>query len=306
MDEVSTEVLIRAENLARRYGPHAAVTDLSFELRRGQVLGLLGPNGAGKTTSLRMLTGTLAPQAGRIHINGMDLAAQPAAAKARLGYLPERPPLHPELRVDEFLRFCARLHGADTSGVERAIAACGLTAMSRRVIRSLSKGYQQRVGLAQAIVHDPAVIILDEPTVGLDPNQMREMRRLIRSLAPERAIILSSHILSEVEAVCDQVIILAGGQVVFKDALHSWRDQARERSLVIGLRRPPPPRDLGAVAGVAAVEPLAGYRFRLGLAAGADPREELASLAAQRNWGLFLLTEEARSLEERFAELTGG
>lgn len=216
---MSEKLLVSAEKLNRRYGGKPAVVDVDLELRQGEILGLLGPNGAGKTTTLRMLAGSLAPSSGRVRICGLDMAEAPVRAKARLGYLPERPPLYPELTVDEYLGFCARLHGVARRARRDALASakrdCGLADTGRRLLGNLSKGYQQRVGIAQAILHRPDVVILDEPTVGLDPNQIREIRGLIARLGENHSVLLSSHILPEIRAACSRVMIIHGGRVVF-------------------------------------------------------------------------------------------
>jgi ABC-2 type transport system ATP-binding protein len=190
-----------------------------LELRRGEVLGLLGHNGAGKTTTMQMLTGCLSPNSGSIAICGIDLARQPTLAKAHLGYLPETPPLYRELTVDDYLTFAARLRGMKPANVSAALSQakqrCGLEAVSKKIIGTLSKGYQQRVGIAQAIIHQPDVIVLDEPTVGLDPAQIREVRTLIRELGNTHSVILSTHVLGEVESICDRVEILNRGSLVY-------------------------------------------------------------------------------------------
>lgn len=213
----SVTVLVRG--LCRSFGTRVAVREIDLELKCGEVLGLLGPNGAGKTTIMRMLTGNLGPSAGRIEICGMDLLDKPRDAKACIGYLPEIPPLYRELTVNEYLELAARLHRVSNAEIyfsrDKVMQRCGLTGTGNRLIGSLSKGYQQRIGIAQAIIHDPDIIILDEPTAGLDPNQMREIRTLIRELGAERGVILSTHILPEVESVCDRVQIIHEGHTVF-------------------------------------------------------------------------------------------
>ncbi|MDD5329836.1 MAG: ABC transporter ATP-binding protein [Sulfuricella sp.] len=213
------EITLNARALSRNFGLRTAVRDVSLELRQGEVLGLLGPNGAGKTTTLQMLAGCLAPTAGAIEICGIDLLEQPRQAKALLGYLPETPPLYRELTVDEYLGLAARLRRVAkpfvAEAVESAKRRCGLTEVGKRLIGNLSKGFQQRVGIAQAIVHNPRVVILDEPTVGLDPIQIREIRSLVRELGREHSVILSTHILPEVESVCDRIQIMHQGQLVF-------------------------------------------------------------------------------------------
>ncbi len=226
---------LSAHNLVRAYGPHTAVDHVSFELHRGEVLGFLGPNGAGKSTTMQMLTGNLAPTAGSIRICGVDLLEHPTTAKAHLGYLPETPPLYRDLTVDEFLALAARLHrvakGEIAAAVARAKERCGLKKAGKKLIASLSKGYRQRVGIAQAIVHNPQVVILDEPTVGLDPLQIREIRSLIRELGGEHSVILSTHILPEVESTCDRVQIINDGKLVFQDTLSSLQQRMGSSSL---------------------------------------------------------------------------
>lgn len=220
---------LSAQNLCRNYGHHTAVQNVSVELRRGEVLGLLGPNGAGKTTTMRMLTGNLAPSAGSIEICGIDLLDKPREAKLHLGFLPEIPPLYHDMTVDEYLLLAARLHRINKHTLQSVLdnvkQRCGLEVQGRYVIGTLSKGFQQRVGIAQAIIHSPDVIILDEPTVGLDPNQMREIRSLIRDLGVSSSVILSTHILSEVESVCDRVQIMHKGSVVFDQTMAELQQQ---------------------------------------------------------------------------------
>lgn len=223
MTEQIASLTIFARGLSRYFGNRVAVREINLELKHGEILGFLGPNGAGKTTTMRMLTGNLAPSAGSVEICGIDLLDKPRDAKARIGYLPEIPPLYRELTVNEYLQLAARLHRVNNAKIRFAldsvIQRCGLNDTGKRLIGSLSKGYQQRVGIAQAIIHDPDVIILDEPTVGLDPNQIREIRTLIRELGTERSVILSTHLLPEVESVCDRVQIMHKGSTVFSDSV---------------------------------------------------------------------------------------
>jgi ABC-2 type transport system ATP-binding protein len=220
---------VSVRGLYRYFGTRAAARDINFELRQGEVLGLLGPNGAGKTTIMRMLTDNLAPSAGVIKICGIDLLDRPREAKTRIGYLPETPPLYRELTVSEYLRLAARLHRVKKQKINAALdevmQRCGLSNARERLIGLLSKGYQQRVGIAQAIIHDPEVIILDEPMVGLDPNQMRDIRALIRELGAKHSVILSTHILSEVEAVCDTVKLLHEGRLVFAGSVSGLKQE---------------------------------------------------------------------------------
>jgi len=258
---------------------------------------------------MKMLAGCLAPSGGEVKINGVDLSSDPKAAKASLGYLPEQPPLYPELTVDEYLRFCAGLHGIPRAEREAAVSrskqACGLGEVAQRLIHNLSKGYQQRVGLAQAIIHRPPVIILDEPTVGLDPIQIREIRTLIKQLGESHSVILSSHILPEIQAVCSRVMIVNKGRSVYDESIDKTA-QHRVESVIAGLRRPPPLEVLKSLAGVNRAEALDGGLFRLAVQAGADPREALAEAAGKNGWGLFELRSQAKTLEEVFVELTSG
>ncbi len=223
--ETEGAAVIEVEGLAKRYGDLEAVRDLSFSIRAGEVVGFLGPNGAGKTTTMRMLTGFLPASDGAVRIAGHDIFSEPLAARRALGYLPETPPLYPEMTPQSFVNFVARLKDVPRAqrpvAVERALELCGLQEVRRREIRQLSKGFRQRVGLAQAIVHTPPVLILDEPTVGLDPIQIREIRALIRDLAASggQTVILSTHILAEVEAICQRVIVIDRGRKALDEAL---------------------------------------------------------------------------------------
>jgi ABC-2 type transport system ATP-binding protein len=300
------QILIEARGLSRRYGPTVAVAGLDLTLRKGEILGMLGPNGAGKTTTMKMLAGCLAPTAGSIKINGVDLREEPSRAKQHLGYLPEQPPVYPELTVDEYLTYCAGLHGIVPRQRAVAVASakkdCGLAEVGRRLVGNLSKGYQQRVGLAQAIIHRPPVVILDEPTVGLDPIQIREIRGLITELGKSHSVILSSHILPEIQAVCGRVMIIHRGRAVFNESI----GQVRGAAVTVELRRPPKAEDLRSFQGVQKVVELGAGRFRLHCADGFDPREQLAELAARSSWGLVELRVEGKTLEEIFVELTAG
>ena len=217
---MAAPLTLSAHDLTRRHGPRlVAVKEVSLELRRGEVLGLLGHNGAGKSTTLQMLTGALPPDSGKVEVCGFDMARQPEQAKACIGFLPEHPPLYRDMRVDDYLLFAARLHRVPSAKLADALAQakqrCGLQDSGGKITGTLSKGYQQRVGIAQAIIHDPAVVILDEPTVGLDPAQIRDIRALIRELGDSSSVILSTHLLNEAESLCDRVIILQQGRLIF-------------------------------------------------------------------------------------------
>ena len=306
------DILIKVEQLSRYFGlqggPHRAVDDLNFEVRRGEVLGFLGPNGAGKSTTMRMITGNLAPSHGRITINGIDILDHPKQAKADIGFLPEQPPLYRELTVDEYLKFCARLHriirNKQSKAMESAKARCGLSDVGARLIGNLSKGYQQRVGIAQAIIHSPAVVILDEPTVGLDPIQIREIRNLIRELGGEHSVILSTHILPEVQATCDRVQIIHQGRLVLSDSIEGLTQHMQTSSLVLRLAQSPAMEHLLNIDGVTSVDELNEGRFRIHHHPETNPAPALAQTAVDHQWGLLELTPEHRSLEQVFVDIT--
>jgi ABC-2 type transport system ATP-binding protein len=304
---MSSEELVRIEHLHRDYGQIHAVNDVSFELARGDVLGFLGPNGAGKSTTMQMITGNLAPSGGEIRVCGIDLLDQPKRAKSEIGYLPEQPPVYRELTVDEYLKYCARLNRIARGHVSRAVATakerCGLGDAGPRLIGNLSKGYQQRVGIAQAIIHNPAVVILDEPTVGLDPIQIREIRDLVRELGEAHGIILSTHILPEVQATCNRVQIIHQGRLVFSDSTRGLEQQLNPTALLAAFRSEPDMAALRQLPGVTEVEPLDAGRLRLHYS-DTDPAEALVEMAASRNWRLYELVPERRTLEQIFIELT--
>jgi len=300
--------LIRVENLFRYYGNICAVQDVSFEVRRGEVVGFLGPNGAGKSTTMLMISGNLAPSAGRILINGIDILDNPRTAKAELGFLPEQPPLYRELTIDEYLAYCAKLNRIGREHRRRAIdnakQRCGLTDVGRRLIGNLSKGFQQRAGLAQAIIHSPAVVILDEPTVGLDPIQIREIRVLIRELADEHSVILSTHILPEVQAICDRVQIIHKGKLVLESTIEGIQQQLQGNSILVAFRNQPATGELGALPGIEQIEALPDGRIRLRYTPGQEPAGALVEMSVAKKWGLYELIPEQISLEQIFINIT--
>ncbi len=305
---MTQETLISVEHLSRHYGPLMAVKSISFELHRGEVLGFLGPNGAGKSTTMQVITGNLAPSAGRVRICDLDLLDKPRAAKAHIGYLPEQPPLYPDFTVNEYLRFCARLNQIPREGVARAVdnakQRCGLEQVGKRLISNLSKGFQQRVGIAQAIIHTPSVVVLDEPTVGLDPNQIREIRSLIRELGNDHGVILSTHILPEVQMTCDRVQIINQGELVFADSIENLNQRTSTTSLILGLHQPPADTELTAIPGVGEVEHIDAEYRRIHYTGDTNPAETLAEHAVNKHWGLFELKPEFNSLEQIFVDIT--
>ena len=304
---MSRQALVQVKHLTRYYSQTCAVNDVSFDLAKGEVLGFLGPNGAGKSSTMQMITGNLAPGAGQVNIAGIDLLEQPKQAKREIGYLPEQPPLYRELTVDEFLRYCAQLNRIPRSNISSAMAIAkertGLGDVGRRLIGNLSKGYQQRVGIAQAIIHSPAVVILDEPTVGLDPLQIREIRALICELGKEHGIILSTHILPEVQATCTRVQIINRGKLVFSDTTAGLESRMNATALIAGFHSAPDLAALQQLSGVERVEPLPGNRVRLHYN-DSNPAEALVEQSVTQRWRLQELTPECRTLEQIFIELT--
>jgi len=304
---MSKEALVHVEHLTRYYSQTCAVNDVSFNLAKGEVLGFLGPNGAGKSSTMQMITGNLAPGAGRISIAGTDLLEHPKQAKRDIGYLPEQPPVYRELTVDEYLRYCAKLNRIPRSHINGAVNTAkertGLGDVGRRLIGNLSKGYQQRVGIAQAIIHSPAVVILDEPTVGLDPLQIREIRALICELGEEHGIILSTHILPEVQATCTRVQIINRGKLVFSDTTAGLESRMNATALIAGFHTAPELAALQQVAGVERAEPLADNRVRIHYR-DISPAEALIEQSVAQHWRLLELTPERRTLEQIFIELT--
>jgi len=312
--------VIEVEGLTKDYGTVVAVRDVSFSVGRGEVVGFLGPNGAGKSTTLRILAGFLGATQGKVRVNGHDIAEASLAARASLGYMPEAAPLYPELRVREYLEFRARLKRVPKAKlgqcVERAVERANLRAVMDTTIGHLSKGFRQRVGLADALVADPPLLILDEPTAGLDPNQVREVRALIKELATDHTVLLSTHILSEVEATCQRALVIDRGRLVAQGTLAELSRHRRSTTLLLALRDPESHAAafLGEQPGVAGVEPVAGValsdgyvRLRVTLADGVSALEagqRLLRSLVTANLDVASLTPETATLEQIFTDLT--
>ncbi len=298
--------LISVNNLTRRYGDFCAVNNISFELKTGDILGFLGPNGAGKTSTMQMLTGNLAPTLGEININGVDLLDHPKTAKASIGYLPETPPLYMEMSVTEYLQYCGRLHLINKSQLsnvcDSAIERCGLGEVRQRLIRNLSKGYQQRVGIAQAILHSPPVIILDEPTVGLDPIQILEIRQLMKTLGENHGIILCTHILPEVQAVCNRVQIINCGELVYSSDIDELLDSDNKK-FEISITTATSQDELASHDVFNSVEMTSANSF---LAESDLSADKLTEYIVKQQWGLTRFATHEASLEQIFIDLTAG
>jgi len=327
---MKSEILIQVEQLSRHYhnksNNHAiAVDSISFTLQRGEVLGFLGPNGAGKSTTMKMLTGNLAPTHGRIKIAGIDLLDKPIAAKKKMGYLPDTPPLYKDLTVDEYLIYCAQLHQIHksdiTSALNNAKQRCGLVNQSQQIINTLSKGFQQRVGIAQAIIHSPDIVILDEPTVGLDPIQMIEIRKLIKELGETHSVMISSHILPEIQAICNHVQIINQGKLVFKASIEQLNQQMQKHTLRIRCTESIDQQKISALAGVDYMTQDNNDFIVHCILIEADNHskkshskknqqnmiktaQQVIELAQHEQWGLYEITPEKQSLEDIFMSLT--
>ncbi len=306
---MNNEILISARKLSRFYGDKIAIRDVTFNVHRGEILGFLGPNGAGKSTTMQIISGVLAASHGEISIAGYDIRSMATKAKRNIGFLPERPPLYHDLTVDEYLLYAAGLRGVEKEKRGQALrfskGRCGLEQVAGHLIRNLSEGYRQRVGIAQAIIHAPPVIILDEPTSGLDPIQIKEIRGLLRELGQDHSVILSTHILSEVQSLCDRVLIINKGRIVLDRPLQQLQKDGPDY-VEIGLRWPPSPEILLKIKGVNSAENIDQETFLLGL--DTDRRsaivDTLLEKAVREKWGLYKLNPGDTSLETVFIHLT--
>jgi len=306
--------MIKVENLTKRYAGITAIDNLNFEVEKGEIVGFLGPNGAGKSTTMKILTSYLPASAGRATIAGFDVFQQSVEARKHLGYLPENTPLYTDMRVGEYLRYRAKLKGVTGRKVKQSVGdvleLCSLRDVERKLIGSLSKGYRQRVGLADALVHDPDLLILDEPTIGLDPNQIRHVRELIKNLATKRTVLISTHILPEVEIMCSRVIVIHKGKIRASDTAENLlKNQRTVGSMRIEAK-------VGTDNATEALQKLPGVRdvsvekdgdysiFQLRLEPNADPSEEFMHLATTRHWVVRELSRRRPTLEDVFVELT--
>lgn len=309
--------MIEVSGLFKSYGPIQAIHDINFKVKKGEVVGFLGPNGAGKSTTMKIITGSMAPSGGSVRVAGFDVFEDPIEVKKRIGYLPENPPVYGDMSVESYLKFVAKLKGVEASRVkaqvEKSIEKTDLGSVRRRLIQNLSKGYRQRVGIAQALVSDPEVLILDEPTSGLDPRQVAEVRALIKELKGEHTIILSTHILPEVQAMCERIIIINRGHIVAQDSLEGLSTRmAGATQVKIKVARPSGEveKSLQAIPGVSAlVKSEHGYAMAIASGGAADGAtdgvvERIAEAAVQSRAGLLELRRESADLEEIFLKLT--
>ena len=307
--------MIKVDNLTKRFGRHSAVSGATFAVEQGEVVGFLGPNGAGKTTPIRMLTGFLPPSSGSASIDGLDVNRHSLEARRQIGYLPESVPLYRDMRVREYLRFRGQLKGLSGNALrarmDEVIERCGLREVRRKMIRTLSKGFRQRVGLADALIHDPPLLILDEPTNGLDPNQIRAIRHLIKQLGQSHTILLSTHILSEVEMICDKIVIIDEGKVLASDTPANLVATMRTAGRISLELKVDPENARKKIADLDNVKKVTHERTRDGweefsvlVESGTDTRERIATLVREERWPLRSLYRHAETLEDVFVELT--
>ena len=301
--------IVEVKHLSHKYSVDWAIRDINFAIKENGVFGLLGSNGAGKSTTMNIICNVLTQTEGDVFINGINLRERPIEAKKFIGFLPQKAPLHTEMTVDEYLYHCADIRLMPKKEIpeamERAKAKCGITHFSKRQIRNLSGGYQQRVGIAQAIIHNPLFVILDEPTNGLDPNQIMEVRRLIQEIAKDRAVLISTHILPEVQAVCDYIMMIEHGQKVFEGTIHAFNTYMSPSALLTIMHNAPSSEELMKIEGVERVERLTNTRIRLHFKGDDSIIRRVVEQAVSNQWHLREISLEKESLDKVFAKLSG-
>ena len=301
--------IVEVEHLSHRYSVDWAIRDINLTIEKNGILGLLGSNGAGKSTTMNIICGVLNQTQGDVRINGIDLRRNPVEAKKHIGFLPQKPPLYPDLTVDEYLVYCATLRRMETPKIRKAVdlakERCGIAHFSRRLIKNLSGGYQQRVGIAQAIVHNPQFVVLDEPTNGLDPNQILEIRTLIREIAADHAVLLSTHILSEVQAICQEIRMIEHGKMVFSGTMEEFDNYVVPSSLNVTFANPPEAGELERIDRVLHVERTGPGTFRPRFKGEDSITEQIVALSVEKGWRLHEISLERCSLDVIFAQLSG-
>lgn len=300
--------IVRIEHLSHRYTSSWAINDINIEINKKGIYGLLGSNGAGKSTTMNIVCGVLNQTKGQVSINGIDLRRDPISAKRHIGFLPQNAPLYLDLTVTEYLTYCAHLRDLNDSAVpaaiEEAMNKCAIFHVKDRLLKNLSGGYRQRVGIAQSILHKPALVILDEPTNGLDPVQIVEVRKLIKEIGEERTVVLSSHILSEIQLLCQDIIMIEQGKLVFSDTMDAFNNYIAPRSLLLDFENAPATELLSAFNGISRVERLTAKSFRIFYDGSNDTCESIISGSVQQGWRLTQLAVEKNSIDEIFKQLT--
>lgn len=300
--------ILKIERLSHKYSSSWAIRDVNLEIAQTGVVGLLGSNGAGKSTTMNILCGVLNQTEGHVYINGMDTREEPEAAKKEIGFLPQNPPLYTDLTVDEYLFYAAQLRRMEKhkipAAVEEAKERCGITHFSTRLIHNLSGGYRQRVGIAQAIIHKPRLVVMDEPTNGLDPNQLIEARKLIKEIAIDHTVLLSSHILSEIHLLCKDVIMMEGGRIIFSDTMDAFNNYAQPQSVLVRLQNPPPVTELLKIQGVTRASFLSDKQVRIYFDGDEEITERMVAASMQHGWRLKEINLEKGHLDDIFKQLS--
>jgi ABC-2 type transport system ATP-binding protein len=300
--------ILKIERLSHKYSTSWAIRDINLEIRHHGITGLLGSNGAGKSTTMNILCGALNPTEGNVYINGLDLRAKPEPAKKEIGFLPQNPPLYTDLTTDEYLMYCAELRLMEKSKIKMAVEEvkerCGITHVGSRLIHNLSGGYRQRIGIAQAIIHKPKLVVMDEPTNGLDPNQLIEVRKLIREIALHHAVLLSSHILSEIHLLCNEIIMIEAGRIVFADSMAAFDNYMQPHSILMRMEDPPPVADLLLVQGVTRAEFLTATEARIYFEGDSEITERLVAASIMHQWRLREISLERGQLDATFKQLS--
>lgn len=301
-------MILKAENLSHRYSSSWVIRDINIEIAQTGVIGLLGSNGAGKSTTMNIICGTLNQTEGKVYINDIDLRKEPEAAKKEIGFLPQTPPLYTDLTIDEYLTYCAELRfiekGKIKSAINDAKERCGIAHFSSRLIRNLSGGYRQRVGIAQAIIHKPKLVVMDEPTNGLDPNQLIEARKLIKEIAQDHTVLLSSHILSEINILCKEIIMIEAGRIVFSDSMDAFNNYTLARTILMQMENAPSKDELLKIKGVTRVDFLTSKQVRIYFDGDQEVIERLAEASVQNGWRLREIGFDKGLLDDVFKQLS--
>jgi len=301
-------MILKTENLSHRYSSSWAIRDINIEIAAHGIIGLLGSNGAGKSTTMNIICGTLNQTEGKVFINGIDSRKEPEAARREIGFLPQTPPLYTDLTIDEYLTYCATLRLIDKHKIRPAVEEvkerCGIAHFSSRLIKNLSGGYRQRVGIAQSIIHKPKLVVMDEPTNGLDPNQLIEARKLIREISQEHTVLLSSHILSEINLLCREIIMIESGRIVFSDSMEAFNNYSKASTILVTLENPPSKEELLQVIGVNAVEFITQTQARIFFDGDKDVKERLVTASVQNGWRLSDIGFDKGLLDDIFKQLS--
>ncbi|HEY0176746.1 MAG TPA: ABC transporter ATP-binding protein [Pedobacter sp.] len=302
------EQILKIEHLSHQYSNAWAIRDINLEIDKSGILGLLGSNGAGKSTTMNIMCGVLNQTEGKVFIEGIDMSKYPNEAKKLIGFLPQNPPLYMDLTVDEYLTHCAWLRLIERHKIKAALddakERCGITHFSKRLIKNLSGGYRQRVGIAQAIIHRPKLVVLDEPTNGLDPNQIVEVRALIKEIAADRSVIFSSHILSEVQILCSNITMIEGGRIVFADTMDAFNNYVEPHSVILQMGNPPPAEKFMEISGVTKVDFLTERQIRLFFNGDQEITQRIIESSVQHHWQLKEISLDKSSIDEIFAQLS--